>query len=91
MVALATGYVSMINILFFAQTRERLNCENLQLEVESGLHVSALKSQLQQKNELWHEVFSSDLLCAVNQALVPSTHVIDDGDEVAFFPPVTGG
>ena len=81
----------MINILFFAQTRERLNCENLQLEIESGLLVSALKSQLQQKDNLWHEVFASDLLCAVNQTLVPATHAIDDVDEVAFFPPVTGG
>jgi len=81
----------MITLLFFAQTRERLNCENLQLEIETGLKVSDLKIQLQQKDALWHEVFAADLLCAVNQALVPSTHVIDDGDEVAFFPPVTGG
>ena len=81
----------MINILFFAQTRERLNCETLQLNIESGLSVAELKTQLRQKDNLWQEVFSSELLCAVNQALVPVTHAINDGAEVAFFPPVTGG
>ncbi len=31
------------------------------------------------------------LLAAVNQTLVSFDHPLTDGDEVAFFPPVTGG
>jgi molybdopterin synthase sulfur carrier subunit len=31
------------------------------------------------------------LLAAVNQTLVSFEHPVVDGDEVAFFPPVTGG
>ncbi|MDK1013221.1 MoaD/ThiS family protein, partial [Cronobacter sakazakii] len=34
---------------------------------------------------------SGTLLAAVTQTLVPFDHPIADGDEVAFFPPVTGG
>jgi molybdopterin synthase sulfur carrier subunit len=34
---------------------------------------------------------SGKLLAAVNQSIVPLEHALSDGDEVAFFPPVTGG
>ncbi|HOY23759.1 MAG TPA: MoaD/ThiS family protein, partial [Cellvibrio sp.] len=40
----------------------------------------------------WLEFLASDkLLFSVNQTLVKASHPIQDGDEVAFFPPVTGG
>ena len=81
----------MINILFFAQTRERLKCEQLSYDLNNHLSVAELKKQLQQKNSLWNEVLDDELLCAVNQKLVPLTHIIKDDDEVAFFPAVTGG
>jgi len=81
----------MINILFFAQTRERLGCEQLQYPLTSDTTVAALKSQLRLKNDLWNEVLNDSLFCAVNQNLVPLTHPISAGDEVAFFPAVTGG
>jgi molybdopterin synthase sulfur carrier subunit len=40
----------------------------------------------------WAQFLASDkLLFSVNQTLVKESHPINDGDEVAFFPPVTGG
>ncbi len=81
----------MINILFFAQTRERLDCGRLQYPLPNSISVEQLKKQLRQKDDIWNQTLAADLLCAVNQNLVPVHHLIKEGDEVAFFPAVTGG
>ena len=36
-------------------------------------------------------LYQDNLLVSVNQAMVKMDHELADGDEVAFFPPVTGG
>ena len=46
--------------------------------------------------DVWQQVsdgqaLPTDMLCAVNMEYVSNTHPVQDGDEVAFFPPVTGG
>ena len=46
--------------------------------------------------EVWERVGGSEplagnLLCAVNLEYAEADHPVADGDEVAFFPPVTGG
>lgn len=83
----------MIKILFFAALRERLNCEEYLLSCDgNALNVAAVLNQLQSRDNLWQrELSRADLLCAVNQQLVPLTTSVQDGDELAFFPPVTGG
>ena len=48
--------------------------------------------ELASKNEQWQALFgNTSLLNAVNHELVDSEQPIKSGDEVAFFPPVTGG
>ncbi|HAW91976.1 MULTISPECIES: MoaD/ThiS family protein [unclassified Arsukibacterium] len=83
----------MIKILFFAALRERLDCEQYLLSCESNtLNVASVLSQLQSRCQNWQQELSrTDLLCALNQQLVPLTASVQDGDELAFFPPVTGG
>lgn len=83
----------MIKVLFFASLREQLGCEQLQLETaDAGSTLSQLMSHLQQKGEQWHVALSQpSLLMAVNQEMARRTTSIKAGDEVAFFPPVTGG
>lgn len=82
----------MISVLFFAQLREQLQCEKLTLELPAGSSVTALREQLIALNPAWLTFLTSDkLLFSVNQTLVKTSHLIHDGDEVAFFPPVTGG
>lgn len=83
----------MIKVLFFASFREKLNCEQLTLEEgEYSPSLFALKSLLAEKGEEWHEVVISDrTLVAVNQTLTRQDMTLHSGDEVAFFPPVTGG
>jgi molybdopterin synthase sulfur carrier subunit len=84
----------MINILYFASLREQLDIAQEQLELDAGMHtVRALKENLAQRGQLWSHQFSenSDVLVSVNQQMAADDSAIQDGDEVAFFPPVTGG
>lgn len=81
----------MINVLFFAQVRERVGCEQLQLPADFS-SVETLRQHLALRGDRWSLALEpATLLAAVNQTLVPLQHPLTDGDEVAFFPPVTGG
>ena len=82
----------MITILFFAQLREQLDTEKLTVDVISSMSIAALRDYLIEKNPQWITFLSNgNLLFSVNQTLVKTSHIVNDGDEVAFFPPVTGG
>lgn len=86
----------MIKILFFGQLREVLQTEILQLDINKlgklPVNVAELRVFLQAKSELWQEYLcSSRSLVAVNQTMASETNLIADDDEVALFPPVTGG
>ncbi len=81
----------MIKVLFFAQVRELVDCDQMQLDATFG-DVEQLRESLAAKSERWALALESGkLLAAVNQTLVSFDHPLNDGDEVAFFPPVTGG
>jgi molybdopterin synthase sulfur carrier subunit len=81
----------MIKVLFFAQTRELVGVDELQLEGDFQT-VEAIRSHLAQQEGKWDIALEQGkLLAAVNQSIVPLEHPIQAGDEVAFFPPVTGG
>jgi len=81
----------MINVLFFAQTRELVDCDSLQLEAKFQ-SVEALRAHLAAQSDKWALAMESGkLLAAVNQSIVPMDTELKDGDEIAFFPPVTGG
>lgn len=81
----------MINVLFFAQVRELVGTSALQMP-ETFPDVATLRDALAQKGDRWALALDSGkLLAAVNQTLVPLSHPLQAGDEVAFFPPVTGG
>ena len=83
----------MINVLFFAQVRELLGTAELSVDAsEQTQTAEALRAMLATTDEKWAKVLTSDkLLVAVNQTMSQWDAPIKDGDEVAFFPPVTGG
>ena len=76
-----------VNVLLFASLRERFGQGALQLQVNTATSVGNLWQQLSDNNERLPE----RILCAVNQQYADHTVMLRDGDEVAFFPPVTGG
>lgn len=88
----------MIQIRYFASLRERLGtgAEEIPAPHPSAgaeTRVADLLLLLRQRGEPWNEVLdeTSSLLVAVNQEMAGSATPVQDGDEVAFFPPVTGG
>ena len=84
----------MIEVLYFARIREDLDVEREKLEWHSGIKdVAALIEYLcGQRGARWSAALQQEnLLVSVNQAMVKTDHALADGDEVAFFPPVTGG
>jgi sulfur-carrier protein len=95
------GSLLMITLRYFAQLRETLNCSEETLQWQDNINtVVALKTQLSQRashnpnhsyNDQWQKAFNGNILCAVNQEIAQDNYPIQDNDEVAFFPPVTGG
>ena len=81
----------MLNVLFFAQTRELIGEDSIQLEDDFAT-AEAVREHLVQKGDRWALALEKGkLLVAINQTLMPLESAVKDGDEIAFFPPVTGG
>jgi len=82
----------MINIVFFAALREQLDCSDMSLNIDDTKTVNDVKQRLSDNNPQWQQILSNtSLLSAVNHDMVAGNHPVQSGDEVAFFPPVTGG
>jgi molybdopterin synthase sulfur carrier subunit len=84
----------LITVLYFARLKESLNysTEEIDLPVDVS-SIVALKLYLAKRGEAWANLFNGQqtIRAAINHALVENDAVIKNGDEVAFFPPVTGG
>ena len=84
----------MIKLLYFAGLREALGTASESLAPLSGVaDIASLRAHLAARGGAWGEQFAPgrQLRAAVNQDLAVAQSAIADGDEVAFFPPVTGG
>jgi molybdopterin synthase sulfur carrier subunit len=83
-----------VKILFFAGLREQLGTGAEQLELPPGVAtVAALRAHLMLRGGVWLAALAEKraLRVAVNQDMAQPGTPVKAGDEVAFFPPVTGG
>lgn len=75
-----------VTVLFFASLRERLGTAGVTLEMPERTHVL----------DVWQmatggEPLPGNVLMSINQVYAEVSQQVSNGDEVAFFPPVTGG
>ena len=81
-----------IRVRYFASLREALGAEE-QVEIASASSVGALRDHLLGLSPAHAQGLSRDraVRCALNQRMCGEEAALNDGAEVAFFPPVTGG
>ena len=83
-----------VKVLFFAGLREQLGTPGEELELPADVtSVAGLRAHLKARGGAFDTAFSEKALVrmAVNQEMVSAARPIKGGDEIAFFPPVTGG
>jgi molybdopterin converting factor small subunit len=82
----------LISVRFLGGLRESLECELLLLPATIARDTDELKERLSLRGSHWSAMLENpQLLLAVNGMVRHASITLDDGDEVAFFPPVTGG
>ena len=84
----------MARVLYFASLAETLGARSEKMELPSDCKtVTELVALLRARGEPWGSAFdgSTRILVAINQEMSEPGAEIRDCDEIAFFPPVTGG
>ena len=83
-----------MTLLYFASLRENMGVSREQVDLPSGnATVSTVVDQLRSRDGRWTEAFAPgrQWRVAVNQQMASLATPVRAGDEIAFFPPVTGG
>jgi sulfur-carrier protein len=83
-----------IKVLLFANLRERVGQPVEVVEIpDAASTVAGLRIHLMKRGGAWQEILSDMKVVrvAVNQDMAAANAPLNPGDEVAFFPPVTGG
>ncbi|MBX6393346.1 MAG: molybdopterin converting factor subunit 1 [Burkholderiales bacterium] len=84
----------MVRLLFFARLREELGTAGEDIHLPEHVNtVKALRRHLMARGEAWKEALGPNkvLRVSVNHEMAQDDTPVRAGDEVAFFPPVTGG
>lgn len=83
-----------MKVLYFAWLKEKTGVSGEDIPLPPGVaDVAGLMAWMRGRGGGFAQAFADQSIvrCAVNQEHVNAAHPLRDGDEVAFFPPVTGG
>jgi molybdopterin synthase sulfur carrier subunit len=83
-----------VTVRYFASVKESVGTDAEVLDLPAGVStVAALRAHLRARGGAWAETLAETrrVTAAVNQDMVKASAAVKAGDEVAFFPPVTGG
>jgi molybdopterin synthase sulfur carrier subunit len=89
-----TNQVATVNVLYFARLKEALGRGAEQVVLPAGpASVASLREYLRARGGVWESELATTraVRAAVNQDMASNDTPLRPGDEVAFFPPVTGG
>lgn len=84
----------MVTILYFARLREAFGADSEKLALPAGVRdVSGLLDMLRARGGAWEKELAPQrsFRVAVNQDMADAATAVGAGDEIALFPPVTGG
>lgn len=84
----------MLTLLYFARLREALGVSSEQVSLPAGVDdVAGLLVWLRRRGGVWEAELAPGraFRVAVNQEMAEATSAVGEGDEIALFPPVTGG
>lgn len=82
----------MITVLFFARYKEVLQTEQLQLDWQDDWRtLNDIRAHLLQRGEPWTVLEDGTLMCALNEEMCALDSRVSRGDQIMFFPLVTGG
>lgn len=79
-----------IQVKLFAALRERAGAQEFPLELPPGTSAARAVEVLVERIPSLQD-YVAGAACAVNQSYVPASTVLQDGDELALIPPVSGG
>lgn len=79
-----------IRVRYFASIREWTGLREEEFDLTEGLTANDLRLEVQKRHGRL-EMQEGSILVAVNGSFVESSRVLKQGDEVALFPPVSGG
>lgn len=80
-----------IKVCYFASLSEALGLKEETLEIATPITIDALRKTLIARGGKWQALEDTQLLHACNHEMVKANTLVATGDEIAFFPPVTGG
>lgn len=80
-----------VRVLFFGAARETVGCDEVEINLRSPATVASAFEDVLETYPNLGERFGRSLLLAVNQEYAPSDREVLAGDELAVFPPVSGG
>ncbi len=79
-----------VKVLFFAKLREKMGIAEVDFELKQSVTLDQFQALFAADYPIFADL-PQPIVVAINQAFAQSGQLVSNGDEVAFFPPVTGG